>query len=55
MGTHQFRALKEHETFIVLINFGASEHTVNVTKLADGFGDMSEVAAAGADSCFTTG
>lgn len=49
------RQLKGHDTYVVLINFGAREEMVDVTQLTGDLGDVSEVVTAGADTVYDSG
>lgn len=49
------RAMKDHNTYVVLINLGPREEIIDVTQLASDFSDDSHVVIAGADSYYSSG
>lgn len=49
------RTLKGHSTYVVIMNIGGREETIDVTELADDFSDVSQVVLAGVDTFYSPG
>lgn len=49
------RSLEDHETYVVILNLGAREETLNIHDLVKGFADYSEVVLAGAETAYDIG
>lgn len=49
------RALKGHDTFVILINFANHKEIVDVMELVNNFNDTCEVVIAGADTDYSPG
>lgn len=45
----------KNEMYMVLMNFGGRDENVDLTKVADGFGEQCKVHTAGADSSHRVG
>lgn len=49
------RSLPQHETYVILLNFGSNEDTINVNDIVDGFGDHVEVVLASPETPYNEG
>lgn len=47
-----FRALEKSDTYVVLINFGAREERIDISKLTKNLTEEWELAVTGSDSCY---